>query len=150
MLNVLLRPVSLLLLFLALPSWSLTRVLLPAIACANRMRLNWVQKQRNLHLGSEDEEVVRSCSSSGLSPQAVGGAAFSDSGSEGWGPEFSPGSCTSVLFRLQSSALRASSLHTAYCRRRLEFSHLSCISAHCSEPRWLLQPSYTRNSGLRF
>ena len=61
MLNVLLRPVLLLLLlFLAFPSWSLTRVLLPPIACANRMRLNGFRSKGNLYLWSEKEEVVGS------------------------------------------------------------------------------------------
>lgn len=47
MLNVL-RPVLLLLLLSTLPSWSLTRVLLPSVACVNRTRLSWIQKQRKV------------------------------------------------------------------------------------------------------
>lgn len=119
MLNVLLRPVSLplLLLFLALPSWSLTRVLLPPIACANRVRLNGFRSKGNLYLWSENEEVVGS-------PHRQWAGLVSRALSVGAGGRSS----------LQAAAQRCSSGSKAQC--------WGILSAHCPlpPPSWVQLP----------
>ena len=116
MLNVLLRPVLLLLLllFLAFPSWSLTRVLLPPIACANRMRLNGFRSKGNLYLWSENEEVVGS-------PHRQWAGLLSRALPVGAGGRSSLQAAAQRAPQAPKPSAQASSLHTAHCRRHLEF-----------------------------